>query len=264
MEKAGMIKKIKKLDYGAILKRISSSLRAYMLKNKRRTAVVGISGGVDSAVAAAICARAVGKENVLGLILPSPATGKRDMADALSVVSKLGIGSATIDLRGALREIKGRIEKHRKMTRMEEGNLMARLRMAVLYSFAHSEEGLVIGTGNKSELALAYYTKYGDGGCDILPIGDLYKTQVKELARYMRLPGRIVEKPPSPGFWPGHTAEEEMGATYGQIDTVLWCISHKWKKGRIAKLVGPSVLNNVLSMMKEGAHKGRTPKTIHI
>jgi NAD+ synthase len=264
MGAAEVIKKIKKIDCRGVSEKISSSLRAHMLENGRKTAVIGISGGTDSAVTAALCSTALGRENVLGIILPSPATAKSDIRDAEAVISKLGIKGITINLSDALKEIEGRIEKHGKMTRVEKGNLMARLRMTALYSFAHSEEGIVVGTGDKSELRLGYFTKYGDGGCDILPIGGLYKTQVREIARYLGLPKNVVEKPSSPGFWPGHVAEEEIGAAYEQIDTVLWCIENGWERDKIEKLVGPSVLKLVLSAMKKSAHKRKMPDVIRV
>lgn len=264
MESTDILKKMKKMSWGRISKKISSSLRAYMFKSKRKTAVIGISGGADSAVTAALCTMAVGKKNVFGIVLPSPATAKRDMEDAKTVIKKLGIRSITIDLSSALCDLEKKLEKHGKLTNIERGNLAARLRMAVLYSFAHSKNGLVIGTGDKSELLLGYFTKYGDGGCDILPIGRLYKTQVREIGKHLGLPKNIFEKPSSPGFWRGHAAEKELGASYEQIDTVLWCIEKGWKKSDIEKLAGPSVMKLVLSAMAGSTHKRKMPNIIEI
>lgn len=183
--------------------------------------VVGLSGGVDSAVVAALCQRAF-PHACLGVIMPCY-SDPQDREDARLVADTLGLTVQEVDLSPVFALL------YQKLTGEEYGgqkglpiaNLKPRLRMITLYYFANSQNYLVAGTGNKSELTMGYFTKYGDGGVDILPLGDLVKTQVRELARYLNVPEPIIAKPPSAGLWPAQTDEGEMGITYAQLDAVI-------------------------------------------
>ncbi len=195
--------------------------------------VVGLSGGIDSAVTAALSARALpGK--VLGVIMPCR-SDPRDLEDARLVAATLGIAVATVDLSSVYDELLSDLrtamatlphedaagQGHAGSMRLAEANLKPRLRMASLYYFANAYNYLVAGTGNRSELAVGYFTKYGDGGVDILPIGHLVKHQVRALARVLAIPERIIARPPSAGLWAGQTDEGEMGFTYAELDRYL-------------------------------------------
>lgn len=183
--------------------------------------VVGLSGGVDSAVVAALCQRAF-PHACLGVIMPCYSDPK-DREDAHLVADTLSLAVQEVDLSPVFALL------YQKLTGEEYGgqkglpiaNLKPRLRMLTLYYFANSKNYLVAGTGNKSELVMGYFTKYGDGGVDILPLGDLVKTQVRELARYLNVPEPIIAKPPSAGLWPAQTDEGEMGITYADLDAVI-------------------------------------------
>lgn len=197
--------------------------------------VVGISGGVDSAVVAALCARAC-PGNVLGLHMPCYSS-PQDTRDARLIARSLNVDYREINLNGIYDCLGGILEDVRQAGEMAEferklilkpdteklasSNIKPRLRMIVLYYFANLYNYIVVGTGNRSELEVGYFTKYGDGGVDILPLGGLVKTQVWELARYLGIPDGIINKPPSAGLWSGQTDEGELGFTYRQLDEVI-------------------------------------------
>lgn len=185
--------------------------------------VVGLSGGVDSSVVAGLCKEAVGKDNLLALILPSHSQ-KEDINDALLASESLDIDTKTVDLSGIYDNLKGVLPEANNLA---DANLKPRLRMLVLYYFANKLSYLVCGTGNKSELMAGYFTKYGDGGVDILPLGNLLKRDVRALARELGIPEKIITKPPTAGLWPGQTDEGEMGITYNELDDILERIENK-------------------------------------
>ena len=188
-----------------------------------RGAVVGLSGGIDSTVVAALCKRAFPR-HTLGLVLPCE-SDPRDARDAQLAASHFAVASCTIDLTAAFRAL-GR-EVHESCSevpaddRTTTANMKTRLRMTTLYAFANHLGYRVVGTGNASELAVGYFTKYGDGGVDLLPLGNVTKTTVRELARHLGVPARIVDKPPSAGLWRGQTDEDELGFSYEELDAYL-------------------------------------------
>lgn len=212
-----------KLDLKKTEKSIEDFIRESVEKSKTDGVVLGISGGLDSACVASLSSRAIGPENVLGLLMSD---GKQDMADAFDVVKRFRISykfkpiSPVID---AFRETLG-VDDNEKL---ELGNIKARTRMVNLYYYANKENKLVAGTGDKSESLVGYFTKYGDGGADILPIGNLYKTQVRDLSREIGVPEKIVNKPSSPGLWKGQTAEGELGIKYETLDPILFNLVDK-------------------------------------
>jgi len=222
------------VDYVIVEKRIEDFIAKRVKAAKARGVVVGLSGGLDSALVATLSVKAVGPENVLGALLPSPTNSPVDIIDARLIAEKLGIRTHTVPLKSIIDAFKLQFE-HQDERAL--GNLTARIRMCVLYYYANHMNYLVAGTGNKSELSIGYFTKYGDGGCDFLPIGDLYKTQVRELAKSMGLPQVIIDRTPTAGLWPGQTDEEEIGMTYEELDRIL---SHKTEDIRVSKLVASS------------------------
>lgn len=181
--------------------------------------VVGISGGVDSALAATLCCRAVGASRVQGIFLPSAVTPPDDAADVAALATTLSIHIETIPIGPIIdqyRAISGFVE-----TPYLLGNLMARTRMALLYYGANRSASLVCGTSNRTEYLLGYCTKHGDNAADIQPIIHLLKTEVWELARSLGIPGSIVNRPPTAGLWPGQTDEDDLGLSYHDIDTAI-------------------------------------------
>lgn len=184
-------------------------------------AVLGVSGGIDSAVVAALCARAFGPENVLGVMLPYRTSHADSEAHARVLIEQLGIASKKIDITAMA---DGYLAAHKVSERMRRGNVMARCRMIVLYDNSVEFNGLVIGTSNKTEILLGYSTQFGDAASAVNPIGDLYKAQIVQLARHLGVPAAIVDKPPSADLFEGQTDEDELGFTYAQADRLLYAM----------------------------------------
>lgn len=201
------------------LEAILEFIRAQVEGSGAKGVVIGLSGGIDSAVVTKLCVEALGADKVLNVFLPCPTTPKEDLADVQGMSRAWGTTLLVYDIGTLLSAY------HKLMPGSDRkevaGNLMARIRMTVLYAHANLDDRLVMGTGNKSELLMGYFTKYGDGGADLLPIGDLYKTEVRELARLIGVPERVIEKEPSAGLWEGQTDESEMGIAYDDLDLVL-------------------------------------------
>jgi NAD+ synthase len=185
-------------------------------------AAFGLSGGLDSAVVGALAKRAF-PHHTLGLIMPCH-SDPQDQQDAQLVAHHFGIATALVDLGlvyDALVAQLSKVQAELKDSRLAQANIKPRLRMTTLYSFANHMNYRVLGTGNRSEIAIGYFTKYGDGGVDLLPLGNLTKTEVRALAEHLGVPRGIIEKPPSAGLWAGQTDEEEMGLTYEELDAYL-------------------------------------------
>jgi len=183
--------------------------------------VFGVSGGLDSSVVAVLCRRAF-SNNILGLLMPCDSC-QEDEQHALAVARKFFIPTRTIvldDIYDTLLE-KLIIDKNQPINQTTRGNLKARLRMLTLYFYANQFQYLVVGSGNRSELAVGYFTKHGDGSVDILPLGNLVKRQVRELAAFLEIPQEIIKKPPSAGLWKGQTDQDELGLSYDEIDAYI-------------------------------------------
>ena len=201
---------------------ITAFIRARISESGASGAVIGLSGGIDSAVAAYLTVEAVGKENVLAIMLPvQDLTPGYDTDDATSVANQLGIEYRVIEIGSVLHTLSGVVPDYDADVAVANGNLTARIRMCVLYYYANLMNRLVIGTGNRTELLLGYATKHGDAGVDMEPIGDLYKTEVFELAGFLGVPERIIRKAPSARLWAGQTDEGELGMRYPDIDRIL-------------------------------------------
>ena len=224
--------------------------------------VLGISGGVDSALAAYLAAEALGKDKVLGIHLPElNLTPAEDVLDATEVAHRLGIDFRAIDISEMIRVYLANIPDGNKATPHAKGNLKARIRMSVLYYHANMLNRMVIGTGNKTELLLGYFTKHGDGGVDIRPLGDLYKTDVRALAASMGVPEAIINKAPSAGLWSGQTDEKELGITYKEVDRFLSLLLEGETNEVARNTVGITgeQADSVMRRIKMNAHKLRTP-----
>lgn len=259
---------IPRLDYERVAENIVMRLRQYFLRNaKRENGIIGLSGGLDSSVVACLTVRALGSGRTRLYLMPSSITPKQDMEDATSIIEELGIPEGNWrkieieDIVVAFEKILGPMEK------VEKGNVMARIRMLILYHEAAVNNGLVIGTGDRSEILMGYFTKYGDGGADILPIAGLYKTQVRQLAEYLRIPERIRVKPSSPALWPGQTAEGELGVDYETVDTVLYLrFDRRLSRERIQRVSGIPLetVETILKRVRLNQHKRQPPKSFLI
>lgn len=208
-----------KIDCAFIEGVLGGFIREELGKAGFKKALVGLSGGLDSAVCAALAARALGPKNVLGLILPYGKSFPQDAKDAQALARRLGIRRRVLD-------ISPMVDAYFRMAptqnRTQRGNKMARERMSILYDFSVREKALVLGTSNKTELLIGYGTLHGDLACAVNPLGDLYKTQVRQMAKHLRLLEDILKKRPSAGLWPGQTDEKEIGLSYQELDEILY------------------------------------------
>jgi len=231
-------------------------------ESKLSGVVIGLSGGLDSSVAVTLATLALGSDRVHGLILPDiGVTPKEDIDDAIRLAKKLGITYYIMEINDIF-ELFMRKMPFSTNDNVANGNVKARIRMIILYYYANVNKLLVCGTSDKSEILLGYYTKYGDGGSDILPLGDLYKTQVRQLGRYIGLPEKIYNKPSSPRLWKGQMAEKELGVKYEVIDTILYLYFDKGKS--LEDIVYETNIDRetvleVLRRVYRNEHKRNTP-----
>jgi NAD+ synthase len=244
---------------------ISTALAAWLKdifdRSGARTFVLGLSGGIDSAVVSALCTRAVGPDKVLGVIMPS-ASNPDDAVSAGKVAETFGFRTASVDLTGIADSIYAAVPSEEELgippdeiglqrrRQLATANVRPRLRMTTLYYVANLTNGIVAGTGNKSEATIGYYTKYGDGGVDILPLIDLYKFEVRAIARHLGVPESVISRPPSAGLWQGQTDEDEIGMSYETLDASLIAIA----EGR-ESVVSPDVLARIKPLITASAHK---------
>ena len=247
-----------KIDEEKVTETIVNFIREYTEKAGKNKVVIGLSGGVDSSVVAKLATMALGNENVHALFLPDISTPLDDFEHARMMAKLLDIDYRTIDLSPMIHAITNACNE---MNEIALGNIKARVRMIFLYQFANTNNALVCGTSNKTELLTGYYTKYGDGGSDLMPIGDLYKTQVYQLARYLEIPEEIIKKPPTAGLWKGQTDEEELGIKYEKLDIILYGIERQMSKKRISEMAGveESEVERIYEMVSRAEHKRRLP-----
>jgi len=224
-------------------------IRDKVLAAECKGVVLGLSGGMDSSVVAVLCHRAFPR-NTLAVIMPCY-SNKEDIKHAQVVAKKFSISTRTVVLDGvfdALLKVLPDDKIEPNVSRLAKANIKARLRMLTLYYFANRLKYMVVGSGNRDELSLGYFTKYGDGGVDIQPLGNMLKGQVRELARFLGIPQPIIEKPPSAGLWEGQTDEEELGLSYDELDRYL-------ASGETVA----EVKKRVESMIADSEHKRQPP-----
>jgi len=227
-------------------KRIVFWIKRQVSLAKAKGVVLGLSGGLDSCVTAALAKEALGTKKVLGLLLPCHSQ-KQDSDDARLFARKFKINTKAVDISAVYDNL---IKVLPSADRMTQANIRPRLRMLVLYYFARKSGYLVCGTSNKSEIMAGYFTKFGDGASDILPIGGLLKTQVRKLAVELKIPQGIIDKAPTAGLWPGQTDEGEMGITYSDLDDILSRLEEKRKQ-----VLPAAKVRRVKELIKGSTHK---------
>ena len=243
--------------------RIVSFIRRLVKSGSAKGVVVGLSGGIDSAVVGALCVRALGKEKVVGVLMPSDHTPAEDMRDARLLAGGWVIRTEEVPISRIAEAVMS--SSKIKGTKVARANIEARVRMVVLYYFANTRGHVVAGTGDRSEALLGYYTKFGDGGVDFLPIVHLYKTQVRQLGASLGLPSVIVQKPSSPQLWPGHKALDEIPADYDKLDIVLHHLFDLGSKPAVAASAARApikVVDEVLRMHMLTEHKRVLPPSL--
>lgn len=221
-------------------------------------AVIGISGGVDSSLSCFLTAKALGPENVLVLHMPYETTPDEATRHARQVTEITGVQHKTIEIAAMVDPI---FERLAEADRIRRGNIMARMRMILLYDQSVEFDALVVGTSNKTEILLGYTTLFGDNACALNPLGDLYKTQIWQLARAMQVPDEIVDKPPSADLWVGQTDEDELGFTYAQVDQLLnLLVDERYSpQACVEKGFDESFVDEVVSRIRRTQYKRMLP-----
>ena len=237
-----------------MMKDLIRKTKEFFIKSGRFKAVVGLSGGIDSAVVLKILVEALGAENVTALIMPEEGLSEYT-DDAVSLAKSLSVKSYVIEINKYIDCLSGLAWDESELARV---NTKARVRMILLYNFANSHNALVAGTSNKSEIMLGYGTKHGDIACDVNVIGDLFKTEVYELAKELGIPKKFIERVPTAELVPGQTDEGELGASYAELDEVLKVIE---AKGDLSGF-DERLVENILSRMKVNVHKRKMPEVI--
>ena len=218
-----IIDEIKNQDYASITETIEKFLLEKINKSNAKGVVLGLSGGVDSAVLAYLCKRVI-KDKTLAIIMPdTEITPKIETEDALKMIALTGIEYKLLDIKPIVDEYSKYVEPND----WAKGNLRARIRANIQYYYANAKNYLVLGSSDKSEYLIGYFTKYGDGASDLVPIISLYKLQVREIAKFLGVPQNVIDKKSSPHLWKEHGAEKEIGASYEEIDSILYCMFEK-------------------------------------
>ena len=249
-----------KLDLN--LKEVHNELIEFLRENFKKAgfskAVLGLSGGIDSALVAYLLRDALGKENVLAIMMPYKSSNPDSLNHAKLVVEDLGINSKTIEITDM---IDAYFKNEKEATSLRMGNKMARERMSILFDYSSKENALVVGTSNKTEIYLGYSTQFGDSACALNPIGDLYKTNIWDLSRYLKIPNELIEKKPSADLWEGQTDEQEMGLTYKEADQVLYRMLEENKKVEevLAEGFNKDLVDNIVKRMNRSEYKRRMP-----
>ncbi len=220
--------------------------------------VIGLSGGLDSSLSAALAVLALGKENVIGVIMPFETSSPDSLTDARQIAAKLDIPHHLVEITPM---VKPYLEMHPEMDSIRRGNVMARMRMIVLYDISAAEKALVLGTGNKTESLLGYCTLWGDMACALNALGDLYKCQVRALAKHLGLPESITAKKPSADLWAGQTDEEELGFSYDDADALLELLIDRSLSAEEVEALGYSrrLIDNILLKVEQTQFKRRLP-----
>jgi NAD+ synthase len=220
--------------------------------------VLGLSGGIDSALSAFLAARAMGPENVTGVCMPYRLSNPQSEMDAKAVAEASGIRYEIVEITP---QIDSYFDRYPDADNLRRGNKMARERMTILYDYSASLGALVVGTSNKTELLLGYGTLYGDMASAVNPIGDLFKTQVRQISRHIGVPSQVIEKPPSADLWVGQTDEEELGLTYEEVDAILhYIIDLRYNRDEILQVGFPEdVVKGIQRLIQRSQYKRRLP-----
>ena len=249
-----ILSEIKNQDYTTIIQNIEEFIEEKIRSTNSEGVVLGLSGGIDSALIAYICKNKF-KGKILALIMPdTDITPPSETDDAMKMISLTGIEYKLIDIKPILREYSMYIEPNSKA----KGNLRARIRTNILYYYANIRNYLVLGSSDKSEFNIGYFTKFGDGASDLTPIISLYKLQVREASKILGVPQNVIEKKSSPHLWKDHEAEKELEMSYEEIDSILYCLIEKKMTGdEIQKTTEIEIekINKILDLHKKSQHK---------
>ena len=255
-----ILKEIIEQDYTKIQQDIETFLKNAVLRSKADGVIFGLSGGIDSTVIAYLATKIFGKR-ALALVMPdSTVSPSNETSDALKVVGELELDYKLIDIDVIHKVYSNHLEPDERAL----GNLRARIRANIIYYYANLKNFLVLGTSDKSEYSIGYFTKFGDGSADLLPISKLYKTQLREFAKILGVPNNIITKKSSPNLWKEHIAEEELGITYEEIDSILYCLEKRLTIDEIIKKteIKKESVEKIYHMHEKSWHKRLPPKMV--
>ena len=246
------------MDNQAVYKKLIDGIKDYFSKNNIKKAVVGLSGGIDSSLCAKLVADAIGKENVHGLIMPVMGlSSQENITDAVELCKLIGMSYSVVHID---RFLEGFEDLEWGQSKIAKMNSASRIRGVLLYNYANTHNALVIGTSNKTEILLGYFTKYGDGAVDIEVIGELFKTDEMELASFLGIPEKIITKVPTAELYHGQTDEEELGVPYEELDKILkFYVDGKSIEEIISNGFDRKIVENVIGMVKANEHKRNMP-----
>ncbi|NVM18379.1 MAG: NAD+ synthase [Candidatus Lokiarchaeota archaeon] len=251
---------MRELDYEKLVIDIQNWIKNYVKSANATYIVVGLSGGIDSAVTITLCTKAIGKENIIGMGLPCESISQ-DLEDAKLIAKHLGINFDILDLTPVYDKFLDITSSIPRKDKLASANLKPRLRMMALYFIGQSKgKCLIAGTSNRAELVIGYFTKYGDSAADFEPIASLYKQEVRKVAEFLNIPERIITKAPSAGLWAGQTDEEEIGLSYDVIDEVLYRIDYNLD----FKGINEDDIKTVKNLMNAAEHKLNMPPFFNV
>ena len=255
------------IDVHAVAEKITGFIADQVQASGLRGAIVAVSGGIDSAVALSLTAKALGGDRVRAITMPErDITPEADITDVMRLAEVLDVTCDAVDITPMIRVMQSKLPLYDPSDQISSGNIRPRVRMVITYHYANILRSMVVGSTNRSEWLMGYFTKYGDGGADLMPLAGLYKTQIRQLARHLRIPKRIVEKTPTAGLWPGQSDEEEMGIKYDVLDLILY----GWERGNsvadIADTLGvdTTTVERVLERVRLNEHKRRLPLILRL
>lgn len=250
---------------------ISRKIEKFISKEVKNSglkgAIIAVSGGIDSALTLALTVKALGPGRIRAVTMPErDITPESDITDVMRLADLYDVTCDVVEITPALEALSGALPLYDPANRLVTGNIRPRIRMIVSYHYANALNMMVIGSSNKTELLTGYFTKYGDGGTDLMPLGDLYKCQVRQLARQMGVPQEIIDKTPTAGLWPGQSDEGEMGASYDTIDLILWGNEKSFSAQEIALGINVDLglVESILARVERNEHKRRLPLLLRL
>ncbi len=255
------------IDPKIISDQISNFIFENISKSGLNGSVVAVSGGIDSAVLLSLAVKALNPDNVWAITIPErDITDERDILDVMQLTSQLNVTCDTVDITNIIHDFTKILPEYEKSDQVVKGNLKPRIRMIVSYYYANNLGAMVLGSSNKTEYLTGYFTKYGDGGVDLMPLASLYKCQIRELAEYLQIPQNIIDKAPSAGLWPNQTDEGEIGIDYDNLDLILYGNEQGMGATVIAKELNIDIckVNDILGRVKRNKHKRHLPLILRL
>ncbi len=255
------------IDPAKTQQKIEEFMRKTLKKTNQSSVIVAVSGGIDSAVAFASSVKTLGAEKVKAITLPErDITPQSDVDDVMRLCEAFGVTCERVEITPMLHVMQENIPEFEQSNRVAYGNMKARLRMLLAYYYANTRRAIVIGTSNKTELYIGYYTKYGDGGVDVMPFADLYKCQIRALGRYLGVPKSITEKPASARLWAGQDTERDLGLPYDSLDLIVHTHLQGWEPAKITAETGVDqpLVEGIIARIVANEHKRTLPAILRL